>query len=210
MRRLLKSVLVLIVGLLLSGAPLHSAKADSEESPRQRVGQLNDALLDVMKNADAWGYNGRFDRLNPLLSDLFDFKLMGRVALGAYWKSLDDAQRKELVSAFGQLSIATFAARFNGYSGETFEVVSAKKSVRDTILVKTRLIKSDGEPVALNYLTRQSDGAWRIIDIFLDARFSELARMRADYTSVMRREGYDALINIIHSKIAALSKPENG
>ncbi|MBL4576240.1 MAG: ABC transporter substrate-binding protein, partial [Opitutaceae bacterium] len=144
------------------------------------------------------------------LSELFDFKLMGRVAVGAFWKSLDQSQRDQLIDAFGHLSIATFAARFNGYSGETFEVVSAEKSVRNTILVKTRLVKSNGEPVALNYLTRQSAGVWRIIDIFLDARFSELARLRADYTSVMRREGFEVLLKTIKSRIAKYSEPKKG
>ena len=209
--RIFKSGVVLVFCLLLSGTPLWGAvAAEAEQTPQQRIERLNAALLDVMQNADSWGYSGRFERLNPLLSELFDFKLMGRVAVGAYWKSMDAAQREKLIESFGQLSIATFAARFDGYSGETFEIVSAEKSVRDTILVKTRLIKSNGEPVALNYLTRKSGEAWRIIDIFLDARFSELARLRADYTSVMRREGYDALINTIKARISDLAKPENG
>jgi phospholipid transport system substrate-binding protein len=194
--------------IFLTLAPALAAAGD--ETPKQQIGKLNAALLDVMQNADALGYEGRFKRLNPLFSELFDFKLMGRVAVGAYWKSLDAAQRSELIDAFGHLSIATFAARFDGFSGETFEIVSAEKSVRNTILVKTRLIKSNGEPVALNYLTRKTTGAWRIIDIFLDARFSELARLRADYTSVMRREGFSALMATIRSRIAEYAKAKEG
>ncbi len=210
--RIFKSGVILVFCLMLSGTLISGAStrsavaADAGQSPRQQIERLNAALLDVMQNADSWGYTGRFERLNPVLSKLFDFKLMGRVALGAHWKTLDDTQRKKVVDAFGHLSIATFAARFDGYSGEKFEIVSAEKSVRDTILVKTRLIKSNGEPVALNYLTRKSGDAWRIIDIFLDARFSELARLRADYTSVMRREGYDALISTINARIGDLSR----
>ena len=104
------------------------------------------------------------------------------------------------------MSIATYAARFDGYSGERFEIVSEEKSVRDTILVKTRLIKSDGGPVALNYLTRARGGEdWRIIDVFLDARFSELARLRADYTAVIKRQGFVELIDLIEAKIAAMA-----
>ncbi|MFT6581910.1 MAG: phospholipid transport system substrate-binding protein [Alphaproteobacteria bacterium] len=194
--------------IFLALAPAIVAAGDA--TPKQQIGKLNAALLAVMQNADALGYEGRFKHLNPLFSELFDFQLMGRVAVGAFWKSLDAAQRTELIDAFGHLSIATFAARFDGYSGETFEVVSAEKSVRNTILVKTRLIKSNGEPVALNYLTRQSDGGWRIIDIFLDARFSELARLRADYTSVMRREGFTSLLTTIRSRIAEYAKPKEG
>ena len=77
--------------------------------------------------------------------------------------------------------------------------------MRNTVLVKTNLIKSDGSPVALNYLLRPSDGIWRIIDVFLDARFSELARLRADYTAVIKRDGFEKLINTIEARILELT-----
>jgi len=173
-------------------------------TPKERIADLNAALLDVMQNADALGYAGRYERLQPVMTRLYDFSLMARIAVGAYWAGLEEANRNRLVDAFSRMSIATYAARFDGYSGERFEIVSAEKAVRDTTLVKTRLIKSDGTPVALNYLTRPRDGEWRIIDVFLDARFSELARLRADYTAVINRQGFENLIETIEAKIKAM------
>lgn len=178
----------------------------SAPTPSERISGLNATLLDVMKNADDLGYRGRYDKLHPAMTELYDFSLMSRVAVGAYWKGLDKAKREQLIDAFSRLSIATYAARFDGYSGEKFELVSSEKSVRNTMLVKTNLIKSDGTPVALNYLTRTRDGEWRIIDVFLDARFSELARLRADYTAVIKREGFDSLIETIEAKIKGLAQ----
>ncbi len=175
-------------------------------SPRERIETLNATLLHVMQNADTLGYTGRYEKLQPVMESLYDFALMARVAAGAYWKGLAEDKRQQLIGAFSRMSIATYAARFDGYSGERFEIVSAKKSVRDTMLVKTNLIKSDGSPVALNYLTRPRDGEWRIIDVFLDARFSELARLRADYTSVIKRQGFDKLLTTIEAKIAGMQK----
>ena len=139
------------------------------------------------------------------MASLYDFNLMSRVAVGGYWKKLGQADRDRLINAFKRMSIATYAARFDGYSGEKFEIVSEEKSVRNTVLVKTNLIKSDGSPVALNYLLRPSDGIWRIIDVFLDARFSELARLRADYTAVIKRDGFEKLINTIEARILELT-----
>jgi len=183
-----------------------TAPAWGAEAPRDRIARLNAALLDVMKNADALGFEGRRAKLRPVMSELYDFAFMARVAVGGYWKKLEAGDRKRLVDAFARMSIATYAARFDGYSGERFEIVSDEKSVRDTILVKTRLIKSDGTPIALNYLTRSRGGNdWRIIDVFLDARFSELARMRADYTAVIKRQGFEMLIEIIETRIVEMS-----
>ena len=180
--------------------------ASSAQTPSERIGGLNAALLDVMKNAADLGYRGRYEKLHPVMTGLYDFSLMSRVAVGAYWKGLEKAKREQLIDAFSRMSVATYAARFDGYSGEKFEIISSEKSVRDTMLVKTNLIKSDGTPIALNYLTRTRDGEWRIIDVFLDARFSELARLRADYTAVIKREGFDILIETIEAKIKGLTE----
>lgn len=194
--------LALLAGcLMVAGLPTSHAA-----TPREQIAVLNATLLEVMKNADRLGYSGRYEKLQPVMSRLYDFELMSRVAVGAYWKGLAEEKRTKLKDAFMRMSVATYAARFDGYSGERFEIVSAEKSVRDTVLVKTNLIKSDGAPVALNYLTRPADGSWRIIDVFLDARFSELARLRSDYTAVIGRQGFDGLLASIESKIAAMEK----
>jgi phospholipid transport system substrate-binding protein len=180
--------------------------ASGGETPRERIAELNATLLDTMKNADSLGYAGRYAKLAPVMGGLYDFALMSRVAVGAFWRDLEAQKRDLLIDALTRFSVATYAMRFDGYSGEAFRIVSAKKSVRDTQLVKTELIKSDGTPVALNYLMRPRDGEWRVIDVFLDARFSELARMRADYTAVIKRKGFDSLIEIIEARIAEMAR----
>jgi phospholipid transport system substrate-binding protein len=130
---------------------------------------------------------------------------MARIAVGGYWKSLETRDRERLVDAFERMSIATYAARFDGYSGERFEIVSNEKSMRNTVLVKTWLIRPADSPVALNYLMRDRGGDdWRIVDVLLDARFSELARMRADYTSVLKRHGFAKLNATIEARIIAI------
>lgn len=192
----------LAVGLALLMAPAWGA-----QSPRENIARLNAVLLDVMKNADGLGLKGRRVALRPVMSELYDFAFMARIAVGGYWKSLGTGDRARLVDAFERMSVATYAARFDGYSGERFEIVSDEKSVRNTILVKTRLTRLSGGPVALNYLTRDKGGDdWRIVDVFLDARFSELARMRADYTSVIKRHGFEKLIETIEARIAEMTK----
>ena len=126
--------------------------------------------------------------------------------MAKHWKTLDETQRAQVVESFGRLSVATFAARFDGYGGETFQVVGEKSQRKDAILVKNRLLKRDGDQIPINYLVRQVDGEWRIVDVFLDAKYSELALKRSEYTSVVQREGFDGLIGIIEAKITQISR----
>ena len=197
--------LFLAAGLVLCLCwPLPPAAA-AEEAPSDIVGRLNAVLMEVMQQADELGFSGRYDRLAPVLSEAFNFSLMARISVGRHWRKLANSDRDRLVDVFGRLSIATFAARFDGYSGERFEVLGEKPAPRKAILVRNRLIKSDGEAVEINYLLKTAEGRWRVVDVFLDAKYSELAMKRSEYGSVIKNAGFDELIRRLDEKIAKLA-----
>jgi phospholipid transport system substrate-binding protein len=195
---LLAAILALAAGLFWPGSPA----AATGETPRGVAEELDAALLEAMRNAKTLGYEGRYKLLAPVLVATFDFGYMARVSVGRYWRKMDEAQRARLVEAFGKLSIATFAARFDGYGGETFKVLGQEDQPRGVVLVVNHLVKSDGEAVPINYLMRKQKERWRIVDVFLEAKYSELAIKRSEYTSVYKRDGFSGLIAIMESKIA--------
>lgn len=193
MRRLLAMLLLLIV----TTSPAFAV----QKSPRQAVERLNAGLLEIMKNAEALGYQGRLKQFAPLLDETYNLAAMARAAVGRQWEELSGPQRRRLVDAFTRMTRATYASRFDGYSGERFEVMGDEPGVQDLVLVKSRLIKTDGESVALDYMTKDFDGQWRIVDVYYDGKYSELARLRAEFGSVLRREGLEGLIAKIEAKI---------
>lgn len=196
MARRMFAALVMALGWVTSGA--------AADSPSEIIGELNAVLLEVMGDAESLGFDGRYERLAPLFSRVFHFPLMARVAVGRHWEGLSATERGRLIDSFGRMSVATFASRFDGYSGERFEVLGERPAPRDSILVENRLVKATGESVAINYLLRDFDGEWRVIDIYLDAKYSELAMKRSEYTSVIGRRGFDDLIRLLDDKIAEL------
>ncbi len=188
-------------GFLIAGGALAAAEP---ESPSATVVRLNAVLLEVMQNADDLGYAGRHARLKPVLNEVFDFRRMARSSIGSSWNKLTDGQREDFVEAFAGLSVATYAARFDGYSGERFEVISEEPGRRGRILVRNQLIKSDGEAIRIDYLTHEKDGAWRVVDVLLKSTFSELAAKRSEYVSVIMRDGFETLLAALRDKTSAL------
>ena len=186
--------------LLLVLMPLQALAA--QEAPAQVVERLNAGMLEIMREAEALGYSGRLGRFGALLGETYNLPAMARAVVGRQWADLSETQRNRLVDAFSRMTQATYASRFDGYSGERFEVLGRGPVVQDLVLVKSRLIKSDGESVALDYMTKVFAGEWRIVDVYLDAKYSELARLRAEFGSVLRRHGLDALIAKIEERIA--------
>jgi phospholipid transport system substrate-binding protein len=197
-------VLVAVATVVLALGTARPTAANS--GPAEPVQELTTALLDTMRQADALGFSGRRERLAPVLRDVFDFGFMARLSAGRHWSSLDDAQRSRLVELFGRMSIATFAARFDGYSGQTWTVQAPRDGPRGTRLVPTRLAHPDGdtEPITVSYLMRKTDGGWRAVDVYLKGTYSEIATKRSEYSSILAREGFAALEDRIESKIAEL------
>ena len=190
---------VLTPAIALASATIAPARAAGEASAV--VERLNATLLQVMQNADELGYRGRYETLAPVLADVFNFPLMASTSVGSkHWRSLETEQKKELTQAFGRLSVATFASRFDGYGGEQFRI-SGERELGKNILVLNELVKQSGEAISINYVVRNFDGRHRIVDVYLDGKYSELALKRSEYGSVIKLEGFTGLLAALQTKI---------
>jgi phospholipid transport system substrate-binding protein len=130
---------------------------------------------------------------------------MLRQATGRHWKSLSGKQKKELLDMYTKWSIATYAARFNGYSGERFEVVPQAGPARGTVSVVSKLIKSNGEEIEFDYQLQKREGSWKVVDILIKG-VSQLAMTRAQFVDLLDKKGYDGLLSSLKEKIADFSK----
>jgi len=184
---------MILRGFLLAGLGLSTAvPAWAAEAP-EAINGLNAQLLATMKQAQALGVQGRYEALSPVLSKTYDIASMTRMAVGPNWDALQPAQKAALTDAFSRMMIATYAKRFDGFSGETFKITEVTDRATDK-MVKTQIIQSNGKPVPINYLMRKSGPEWRVVDVYLDGTISELASRRAEFTSILKTGGPDALI----------------
>jgi phospholipid transport system substrate-binding protein len=171
-------------------------------SARETVETLDASYVAVMKEATKLGYAGRVAKLEPVLTKAYDFSAMARLSIGGRWKDLSPEQQTRLADTLGKLSVANYAARFTGYSGERFEIVGEEPSAQDTVLVRTRVVVPGKDPVQLDYRLRAGADGWRIIDVFLNGTVSELAMRRSEYGAVLDRDGFDGLLAALDQKIA--------
>ena len=186
---------------LLAVAVLTAPEAAQPNAAMQKIERFNATLLSIMKNAETLEFGGRYETLAPVMLDSFDLGFMARFSAGRHWRGLSPTDQQKLITTFERLWISTYADRFNGYSGEAFEIIGSQKAPRDTLLVKSNIIKNGGEKIALNYLMREKEKHWSVIDIFLDGKYSELAKQRSEYTSILKREGLAGLVAKVDAKV---------
>ena len=174
--------------------------------PADTVQGLCDALVSSMKGGADLGFAGRRQLLEPEIRKALDLPLMTRLVVGPPWKGIAPEQQHLLVAAFADYSIANYASQFSGFSGERFTVdVATTRMENGDVIVRTRLFTKDPEPVRLDYLVRQTEGMWKIIDVFLNGNISQLAARRSEYSALVREGGAAALVEMLRKKTAELS-----
>ena len=168
------------------------------------IRNLYAALLDNMKNAQALGVKGRYEKLEPVVQATFDVPFMSRLSVGPLWGQLTPDQKKQVAKAFGRYITATYATQFDGYSGEQLKVLN-EQQIKHATLVRTQIVKSDGEPVSINYVMHDNDVSWQIRDIYLAGSISQIATRRSEFSSILRGQGgIDKLISTLNDKADAL------
>jgi phospholipid transport system substrate-binding protein len=187
--------IVVALGLALPLLVPVSGYAESTDPAASRINSFYYTLLEMMKQAKQLGVKGRYDKLAPVLTKTYDLASMSRIAVGQSWSTLSAPQQLSIVNAFTRMTTATYASRFDDFSGEQFEILQTVEQPSGDKIVKTRIIQSNGKPVALNYLMRKSGNDWKVIDVYLDGTISELASRRAEFGAILKSGGPDALVS---------------
>ncbi len=194
-----------------SGSRAAQSPADGTEetrtgSPAKTIETFHAGLIDIMKHAKELGIQGRIDRLTPLMEETFDLDFMASKAVGRHWRKLSDEDKKRWIETFTRFTTANYAGRFTGYTGEKFVTKSVEEAPRNTRMVMTEIIVPDDKNVQLNYRLIERDGKWKVIDVFLDGTVSELALRRSEYSSALKRNGFEQLLASVETKIKDLKR----
>src|SRR6201987_4291233 len=181
--------------------PAHAAPATGGDT----VQGLYDALLGTMKNGRILGQSGRFTQLEPVIRRTFDIPSMTRLSVGvSYWSGLSEARRQQLTESFGRYISAIYADRFDSYAGQKLQVTGEQPNAGG-VIVKSQIVKANGDPVKVDYMMRRNGDGWLISDIYLDGAISEVATRRSEFSAILKKDGIDGLIAALNRKADMLT-----
>ena len=187
-------------GLAMLSYSVHAAPTSGGDT----VQGLYDALLGTMKNGRALGQSGRFMRLEPVIRRSFDIPTMARLSVGPTWAGMSEVQRQQVIESFGRYISATYADRFDTYAGQKLQVTGEQPNAGG-VLVKSQIVKANGEPIKVDYMMRRNGKGWLISDIYLDGAISEVATRRSEFGAIIRADGVDGLIAALNRKADMLT-----
>jgi len=129
-----------------------------------------------------------------------DFRRVGQIVLGKYWRRANEDQRNRFVNEFRNFLVRTYVTAMIEFSDQ---IVSHADNVRylpfrntnpEDVTVRMEIRLADRPPVSVNYSLYLKDANWLIYDLSVEG-ISLATTYRSSFASEIRRGGIDKLID---------------
>ena len=160
-------------------------------------------VVAILGNKDDSTFAEREAAFRDVMVRGFDVPLVTRFVLGRHWKAATDEQRREFAAIFLDFLARVYASRFDSYSygGETLTVHSAIADESGDTIVRARVARPSGaDPVELDFRVRPKGGSHKVVDLYVEG-ISMLLTHRAEFSSVVNRDGIDGLLRGLRERV---------
>lgn len=201
------------LGLFFSAASFQALADDAALLPPQRVIQETSQQLQATLQRPE--YKNNFPKsvrfVETVIDVHVDFDRVAMLVLGKNWKSATPEQKQAFKKEFRTLLVRTYAAAFTEYSDWTirYTPLSMEEGAK-RVEVKTEILRSDGNPVKVNYRMENLANDWKVYDILIEG-ISLVQNYRTSFTDDVERYGsLDRLIGVLAQRnLEAMAGPES-
>lgn len=186
-------ILAGLVALFLTAAfqPNRATADDLGPKAQALVAKLADDAISKLTDPTV-GMDEQETRFRQIMQEYVAFHTIARWVLGGrYWRGATEQQRERYLSLFEQLMVATYAHRFQRYTGETLEVAGVRSIDENQVLVRTTLKRPNADkPLNVDWRVRNTADTLKVIDIMVEG-LSMAQTQRSEFSSLLRSNGGD-------------------
>ena len=169
--------------------------------------QLKSTIDKVIKIAKDEGLKrNKGDRrmaMQKAIDERFSYSQMVRRSLGKTWDSLSGQEKQNFMKLFKGLLENSYASKLESYRDEkinfTGEVIKGEYA-----LVKTDVVRSNST-IGVDYKLILVNGEWEVYDFVIEG-VSMIRNYKSQFTKIIRRDSYEALVEKLTKKINELEK----
>ena len=174
--------------LVLAGVPRPAAAAEFSDGAKKFIEVLTEEAISTLTGKDL-SRNERADRFRALMLKSVAIKGIAKFVLGRHWRRATMSEKKEYLHLFEDLLVATYAYRFEKYSGEKLLIKKAEVRGERDALVHTTMVRVDGsKALKVAWRVRRKDGKYKIIDIMVEG-LSMVMTQKSEFSSFIRQNG---------------------
>ncbi|HVR67306.1 MAG TPA: ABC transporter substrate-binding protein [Verrucomicrobiae bacterium] len=192
----LKSFLVLLFAGFIAASP----GAAAADAPSDFITTLGTRAITELADEEI-SQADREARFRTLLNEHFDVPAIGRFVLGRHWKAASDTERTEFLKLFEDFIVRSYAARFAGYSGETFSVKGSTPGPKSATVVHSKVLRGSAEPIRLDWRVEPRGDKLVITDVIVEG-VSMSVTQRSEFASVIQSSGgkIEGLLEALRNK----------
>ena len=130
-----------------------------------------------------------------LLNQNFDMPTIIRLVLGRHWRTATPEQKARFAQVFRTHLVRVYTSQLGVYEGEVMEIEkSAALTEKDTVIY-TLVVPGEDDvvPLRVDWRVRETKDGLKVIDVAAEG-VSMLTTKRSEFTSLVAREGVEALI----------------
>lgn len=141
-------------------------------------------------------------KLDAVFDDIFDYSTLAKSSLDPEWAARSEAEKAQYTDLLKQLVRSAYTRNLKKIIGFAVEYVGEEARDGATV-VKTRSKSKDtrDKPIEINFKVVQKDNKWKVCDIVTEG-VSLVAGYRAQFTKIIKKDGFPALIQKIKDKLA--------
>lgn len=191
MKKILLSIVLIFVTAISSFAI---------PAPQAQVEAMVNSVLSVLQRTDLTADEKKV-QVSGQVQEYLNMASMARRTLGSYWDDASEEQRQQFSDLFVQVLEGTYLNRIGDYSDGNVQFL--KQRVKgDKAIVDTQILTDDLE-IPVQYKMIYSDGRWQVFDLVIEG-VSLIKNYRSSYGEIIRRRGYDGLLQLMEEKVEAM------
>ncbi|NOT68363.1 MAG: ABC transporter substrate-binding protein [Methylophilaceae bacterium] len=194
-----KSIKLMLSVALFSFAGLVMA----ETAPDVLVKTTADDVLAIVKkdkDIQAGDQKKIFALAEEKILPNFDFDRVSRLVLGKNWARASKDQQANFQREFRSLLLRTYATALSKYRNQTIEYKPLRTQTDpNNAVVKTQVIQSGSQPIAIDYSLNKTASGWKVYDIVIEG-VSLVTNYRGQFNDEIRQSSMDGLIQKLADK----------
>ena len=137
-------------------------------------------------------------KIHDAIGKRFDFKQMVMRSLAKDWNNRTPKEREDFQALFKRLLENSYASKIESYSDEKIEykneIIKGKHALVETAIVRP------SSTIEVNYKLINKNGEWKVYDFVIEG-VSMIRNYRSQFTKIIRKESFDALVQKLSDKI---------
>lgn len=178
------------------------AAAIDQSSPASFIQSLADKTFAVLRDG-GMDKDARRERFRTLVREHFAIKQIGDRLIRRYRPTITPAQYQAYNATLPGFIVGAYADRLQAYQDAKFQVLRTVPN-GNSAEVFTRVTQAgQSRPIQATWtLTKDTAGNWRIANLTVEG-VNLLLSQEADFSSMIDRQGFDALVAFMRSRSAS-------